>query len=70
MFPTFRLSDSSGRQFGMTVKDREDGYSLVTCDEVPGFSYMLEPGEDPNVMLPTLEAFVIVNSEWLRNDNP
>jgi hypothetical protein len=58
---------SHGREFDMTVKDREGRLSFVTCAELPGFSYMLAPGENPNVMLPTLEKFVAVNSEWLAS---
>jgi hypothetical protein len=64
MFPTFRLV-ASGRKFGMTVKDRKDGCRLITCDEMPGFSYVLRGNENPEVMLPTLETFLDVNSEWL-----
>jgi hypothetical protein len=68
MFPAFRLNVTDFPT--MRVKTREDGYRFITCDDLPGFSYILEPGEYPNVMIPTLEAFVIVNSEWLRDDNP
>jgi hypothetical protein len=64
MFPTFRLV-ASGRRFGIKTYRRGDGYSFATCDELPGFSYILAPNESPDVMLPTLEAFVTVNSEWL-----
>jgi hypothetical protein len=58
---------SHGREFDMTIKDRGGFGSFVTCAELPGFSYMLAPGENPNVMLPTLEKFVAVNSEWLAS---
>ena len=33
--------------------EREGGYTYITCRQLPGFTFMLEPGEDRN-----LRAFV------------
>jgi hypothetical protein len=55
------------RSYVLVSIQRDDGYNLVTCPDLPGFSYILEPGAGPDALLPTLEAFVAVNSEWLAS---
>ena len=32
-----------------TKHEREGGYIYITCPELPGFTFMLEPGEDQNI---------------------
>ena len=49
-----------------TRNPREGGYTFVTCPDYPGFSYVLNPGEDDSAMNAIFVQFLAINNEALR----
>jgi hypothetical protein len=43
-------------------KPRKGGYTFVTVPELPGFSFMLGPGENDDALNEALEFFLSVKS--------
>jgi hypothetical protein len=45
---------------------REGGYTFVTCPDFPGFSFMLEPGQDEAAMNSIFVQFLALDIEAAR----
>lgn len=37
------------RKITLTGHEREGGYTFITCKEYPGFTFLLEPGEEASI---------------------
>ena len=66
---------SSLKTLTFTSCEREGGYRYITSPELPGFSFMLEPGEDTNILTfldaigESLVAYLHLYNKYLDSSN-